>query len=518
MKKLITISTLALIMVSNLTNAQNYIYKFGVQFSDEGFDVKALPNGECIVVGQNSGGAGSSKQCMLVMRLNANGTIKWSKNLCNTDMTRATQVAVLSDGSFIVSGYTKKDMDDMTRVGAMVKFNANGDTVWFRGYNITPVSIANEIEFTSMHKVDDNEFIVGGTKFLASINGSGNVNWCYQLDYINPTIYHVTKTSDGGIAICGAVNDTTGGISVNNNMFLAKANSIGAIQWFKSYGISTHFETATGLVELPTGGFLMVGTTQMSGYPGLGLSDVIIVKTNANGDTVWTKLVGGEGTDAGAKIIKNGSNYIISGYSTTGITGGSDIMLLTINEDGDIISSKLSGPINTIQGRGIDISSENIFVTGAILGTDADMYVSKFSLDGTPACYNENVTFTSMGTNFVVRDFPPIQTTNKTLVSRGESLIRVGSMGFGNNLCDGVTGMNKYQIDNTFNIYPNPNKGKFTISGNMKGNFVLLDVNGNKLMDISVNDEPKTIELNLSSGIYILMNNETGIVKKILVD
>jgi hypothetical protein len=77
-------------------------------------------------------------------------------------------------------------------------------------------------------------------------------------------------------------------------------------------------------------GFIMTGNTWSFG----GDEQVYIIKTNALGDTLWTRCYGGAENDAGfaASQIFNGG-YIVAGYTCSFGVYGRDVWLLRLESE-----------------------------------------------------------------------------------------------------------------------------------------------------------------------------------------
>jgi hypothetical protein len=95
----------------------------------------------------------------------------------------------------------------------------------------------------------------------------------------------VIQTSDGGYVIVGvtASFDVSG-----NDVYLIRTNANGDTLYSRTYG-GTGNQFARSVVETPDHGFLIDGDTDQ--LPG-GVTDPYLIRTNASGDTLWTRIYG----------------------------------------------------------------------------------------------------------------------------------------------------------------------------------------------------------------------------------
>src|ERR1043165_8822301 len=71
-------------------------------------------------------------------------------------------------------------------------------------------------------------------------------------------------------------------------------STIGQITFQKLYGLGNI--SATSVQQTSDSGFIMTGYTT---NPSAGQEDVLLIKTNSDGDTLWTRTYGGIGQDEG---------------------------------------------------------------------------------------------------------------------------------------------------------------------------------------------------------------------------
>lgn len=137
-----------------------------------------------------------------------------------------------------------------------------------------------------------------------------------KLYFDNPdftVFYNHIQTSDGGYALVGS-NDED---DPDGDVLLVKTDSEGNMQWYKKYGTSSR-DIGFCIVETPDNGFLIGGGC------GLGNTDGYLVKTDSEGNQEWTKHYGNPSYPDGTiyTIVKTSQNeYILPvGYITTPIS------------------------------------------------------------------------------------------------------------------------------------------------------------------------------------------------------
>jgi hypothetical protein len=154
------------------------------------------------------------------------------------------------------------------------------------------------------------------------------------------------QTTDHGYIMAGDTRTWTAG---GFDMYLVKADSLGAVQWAKSYG-GTNDENTYTVVQGYDGGYLAAGHTNSFG------NLMYAVKTDASGNLVWSKTY--DSGDIYSVIKTVDSNYIFCGY------GSSSVILIKVDTAGNILWEKRYG------GSGFDIgySVEQTHDTGFIIG------------------------------------------------------------------------------------------------------------------------------------------------------
>jgi hypothetical protein len=174
-------------------------------------------------------------------------------------------------------------------------------------------------EYThSVQQTSDGGYIVAGhtysfgagyaDAFLIKTDANGNLQWFKTYggawwEWFFP----VQQTSDGGYILAGTTLSFGAG---GGDAFLIKTDASGNLQWAKTYG-GTVYDIAYSVQQTSDGGYIAVGRTYSFGA---GVHDIILIKTDANGNLQWAKTYGGAYEDAGYSVQQTSDGgYIVAG-------------------------------------------------------------------------------------------------------------------------------------------------------------------------------------------------------------
>ena len=142
----------------------------------------------------------------------------------------------------------------------------------------------------------------------------------------------VQITSDGGYIIVGS----TKSFRVDADVYLIKTDREGTMLWNKTYGGSDE-DRGKSVQVTGDGGFIIVGSTKSFSS---GKSDVYLIKTDSEGNMLWSRTYGGSKDDWGYHVkITGDGGYVISGFHVKvgegGAAGGSVVYLIKTDSDGE---------------------------------------------------------------------------------------------------------------------------------------------------------------------------------------
>jgi len=212
-----------------------------------------------------------------------------------------------------------------TPVGA-----APGDTLWTRTYG----GIYDDAAYSVDQTTDGGYICAGWTVsfggldfYLVKTDASGDTQWTRIYDHDGDNeAYSAQQTTDGGYIIAGW--------TVGMNFYLVKTDAGGNTLWTRTYGGSMS-DWAYSVQQTTDGGYIIAGFTYSFGA---GNSDCYLVKTNADGDTLWTRTYGGSFNDEAYSVQQTtDGGYIIAGRTGSFGAGYSDIYLVKTDAGGDTL-------------------------------------------------------------------------------------------------------------------------------------------------------------------------------------
>ncbi len=120
------------------------------------------------------------------------------------------------------------------------------------------------------------------------------------------------------------------------DFILLKINNQGDSLWANTYG-GSQYEESQEFVQLDDGSFIINGHSS-STDPN---HNMLTVKTNANGQEIWSKNFGGNQHDGGEAILLRPNGHImLVGRSRSFGNGERNIYLVEINQNGMVLSEK----------------------------------------------------------------------------------------------------------------------------------------------------------------------------------
>jgi hypothetical protein len=333
---------------------------YGGSASEQGYCVQQTTDGGYIVAGYTySFGAGGYDAYLV--KTDANGDTLWTRTYGGSSTDMGWSVQQTTDGGYILAGMTTSfgaGSDDVY----LVKTDADGDTLWTRTYG----GSANDMG-CSVQQTTDGGYIVAGYSesfgagesdvWLVKIDANGDTLWtrtCGGRDYDYG--WDVQQTSDGGYIVTGYTESFGAG---SDDVYLVKTDANGDSLWTRTYGGSDD-DQGYSVQQTSDGGYIITGETDSFGA---GSSDFYLVKTDANGDTLWTRTYGGSSTDMGWSVQQTSDGgYIVAGYTYSFGAGGYDFYLVKTDANGDTLWTSTYGGTDSDMGYYVDQTTDGGYI------------------------------------------------------------------------------------------------------------------------------------------------------------
>lgn len=194
-----------------------------------------------------------------------------------------------------------------------------------------------------------NSFGAGGYDFwVIKTDAVGNMEWNKTYGGSqDETCIDMYQTNDGGYTLFGNTSSFGAG---NWDMWLVKTDADGNALWSKTYG-GTGDEQGICVIQTIDGGYALSGETDSFGA---GLMDFWLAKTDASGNMQWNKTYGGTSQDHGKNTVQTSDGgYAMIGYVSSFGAGAQDFWLVKTDALGNMLWSMTYGGAGNDQGDGV---------------------------------------------------------------------------------------------------------------------------------------------------------------------
>jgi hypothetical protein len=368
---------------------------YGGNLEDYARSVKQTTNGGYIIAG-NTQSFGAGLNDFWLIRTDASGDTLWTKTFGGTSYEECFSIQKTMDGGYILVGETFSFSAGLGDVW-LIKTNASGDTLWTKIFGNSYWDGGRSVQQT----LDGGYIIVGVINSIGGANG-GDV-WLIKTDSSGDTLWTKTygrnledwgnsikQTTDGGYIIAGCIDAFGAGFT--SDIWLIKTDAYGDTLWTKIFG-GSNFDVANSVQQTADGGYIITGLRDS--YDGVSGGYVWLLRTDASGDTLWTKTYGGSGTnqDAGHSVHQTtDGGYIITGFTESGGAGNGDVWLIKLEPDPSSSNISVTSP----NGGEVWIMNESVEITWTSENVD-DVKI-ELSIDNGLSWTTIEDSITSLGT------------------------------------------------------------------------------------------------------------------------
>jgi hypothetical protein len=359
----------------NSTGDTNWTKCYGGSGSDGVYSIIETFDLGYVFAGQTDSKDGDVHGCSLgvdfwVVKLDYFGDTIWTKCYGGIGHERAYSIKQTVDSGFIVAGSIYSQINQNFDCW-IIKLDKSGDTLWTKIYGGSKDEEAYSIQQTSdggyifagytnsndgyvHHRIDT----ISKDMWVVKLDVNGDTVWTKCLGFnLDDEANSIIQTYDGGYNVAGqSYDDLSGRNNGHYDFCIIKLNPDGDTTWVKFFG-GTYWENATDIIQTYDSCYLVAGFSNSSNngdvWGNNGERDFWIIKLNQDGDTIWTKCLGGSMWDAAYSIQETmDTGIVVAGFTksndgdVSGNHGDFDIWVVKLSKHNIVTSNKISHTIS----------------------------------------------------------------------------------------------------------------------------------------------------------------------------
>ena len=316
------------------------------------------------------------------IKTNSEGNAEWSKVLGSAGDDGIQSIRQTKDEGYIFTGFSRPQGAGSDKIW-LVKTDVNGNVLWEKRLG----SSIPESSQVVLQTKDGGCIITGyidsyngmGNALLIKTDANGNILWSKDFGGQSfDAAYSSDLTDDGGYIIAGPTWSYGAGKA---DVWLIKTDAYGNTQWNKTFG-STGSEIAYSVQQTSDEGYILAGVSYSYG---VNYGDVLLIKTNTNGNEQWYKTYRGTGEGAAMSLDQaRDGGYIIAGYTSSSVAGDNEVLLIKIDANGNKVWEETFGGTNNEEIISMDPTSGYILAgfTYSFGAGSNDFWLIKTAVEG----------------------------------------------------------------------------------------------------------------------------------------
>jgi hypothetical protein len=308
-----------------------------------------------------------------IIKYNNLGVLQWQQSLGGAGNDFSFDIALDNSGNAYVVGTAASTLQ-------VAKYDASGVIQWQK-------SLVGSASGSGVAVDSSNNVYVAGSAAnniqIAKYNSSGVLQWQRQLGG-SPT------ESGRGIACDSSGNIYVLGVSGSTIFQLAKYDSAGTILWQR--GLTSPFNATPRFLALDSSGNVyLAGSAIVQISPNHG-NDIFLAKYDSSGTIQWQKRLFSTGTDLGQNIAVDSSNnvYVCGSQTPSGSPTITSAIVAKYDSSGNLQWQRRVTPLSSVSATairafGIAANSGFIYICGnasIVSSTFGAGMVGKFPADG----------------------------------------------------------------------------------------------------------------------------------------
>jgi hypothetical protein len=332
---------------------------YGGVYNESAFSVQPTRDAGYILTGY-SYTYGPGNYDVYLLKTDADGDTLWTRTFGGTDSDYGTCVRQTDDGGYIIAGYTSS-FGPGTSAGYLIRTDANADSLWTKTFGGEGYELLHDMCFT-----DDGGYVLTGRStsfgdensdlYLVKTDSEGNHQWtrAYGGEEWDEG-YCVHQTADRGFIIVGNTESFNPGA---RNIWLMKTDAGGDTLWTRTFGGALELE-ARSIQKTGDGGYIIGGYTDPWG----GTADVLLLKTDMEGKPEWAHLYGWDNDQMANSVQQTpDGGYIFAGYAWKGGDNWYDVYAGKTDEKGNLQWQNTYGGSKDEHGQSLALTSDGNYI------------------------------------------------------------------------------------------------------------------------------------------------------------
>ena len=302
----------------------------------------------------------------------------------------------------------------------LIKTDSQGNEEWEKNYGGDCFDVGGEVQETedggyiitgTLRMERENGWCNDADVWLIKTDSNGNIEWENTFDY---NLYDdwgrsVKQTADGGYIIVGTKDINIVGIP--HDIWLIKTDSQGNEEWNNTFD-SGYREYGTDIEIDADGGFIIAGYRIWDEYYYTLDDELFFIKTDSYGDTIWTSTFDiGYYENVLDGVLTNDGSYIITGQTTFMESGtnliDSEVLLLKINSDGDSLWTKTFGGVESDKGYSVKQTSDNGYIIAGTTASFGNEFLELYLIRTIPDIENATASIQELPSSFYLHNNYP---------------------------------------------------------------------------------------------------------------
>jgi hypothetical protein len=316
------------------------------------------------------------------------GVSSWVKTYGKDTATALQDGMLTPDGGYLLVGsnhysHNNTNFEDLV----ILKADQDGEVMWEKTMGGDRFDRANRIIATP----DGNGLILGETRsfgagdrdlYLVKLDLQGNALWSQTFGGEGEEMaFDILLTADGGMLLTGLTRSLGAG---GSDIYLVRTDSQGQTVWSQVYG-SQLDEEGYATLELADGGYLVLGALLHAGWDYLSMDpDILLTRVDEQGNELWSRVLEESGVQSAFQMVSLGENeFLIAGLqSDSGSPSDTNPLLRRIDAEGNVIWDWVPANENTFDYASDVLVNEAGYLVTGLWSQSAEGGVLWMEVDG----------------------------------------------------------------------------------------------------------------------------------------